>query len=310
MITIVNLNASVDKRYEISDIVKGKVMRARAVENTAGGKGLHVANVAHILGEDIVATGFVGGTTGDFIENKLKEIGIKSNFVRIGAATRECLAFITDDLVQTEVLEPGPFVTDEEKSKFINLYDNLLNDSDVVVASGSVPKNVETNIYAKLIEKANKADKKFLLDTSGELLKEGIKAKPFLIKPNKDELEMLTGKTIIDEKDILKHVKTLSESGIKCVIVSLGADGSLVCFDGDVFKVTIPRVNAVNPVGSGDSLVGGFAVGIERNYPIEKIIALGTACGTANAMIKETGWVETKTVKEIMEKVKIEKIAK
>lgn len=308
MITIINLNASVDKRYEISDIIKGKVMRARGVYNTAGGKGLHVANVVHILGENIITTGFVGGTTGYFIENKLKEIGIKSKFIKIAAPTRECLAFITDDLIQTEILEPGPFVTDEEKSKFIALYDGLLKGSDVVVASGSVPKNVENDIYAKLIEKANKVNKKFLLDTSGELLREGIKAKPFLIKPNKDELEMLAGKIIIDEKDVLKHIKTLNKSGIKCVIVSLGKEGSLICFDGKAFKVTIPEVKAVNPVGSGDSLVGGFAVGIERNYPIEKIIALGTACGTANAMIKETGWVETKTVKEIMEKVKIDRI--
>lgn len=283
-------------------------MRAKGVYSAAGGKGLHVANIAHILGEDIITTGFLGGTTGEFIENRLKEIGIKSNFVKISGTTRECLAFITDDLVQTEVLEPGPFVTEEEKSIFINMYDNLLVNSDVIVASGSVPKNIEANIYAKLIEKANRADKKFLLDTSGELLKEGIKAKPFLIKPNKDELEMLTGKAVIDEKDILKHIKTLNQSGIKCVIVSLGAQGSLVCFNGNIFKVTIPKVKAVNPVGSGDSLVGGFAVGIERNYPIEKIIALGAACGTANAMIKENGWVEMKTVNEIMEKVKIQRI--
>ncbi|PJI06797.1 MULTISPECIES: 1-phosphofructokinase [Clostridium] len=308
MITIVNLNASVDKRYEIEDIVKGKVMRARAVENTAGGKGLHVANVAHILGEDIVATGYVGGKTGEFIEDKLNEIGIKSNFVKIKADTRECLAFITDDLVQTEVLEPGPAVTLEEQNKFAKLYDELLDNSNVIAASGSAPKNVPKNIYAELIEKANKKNKKFLLDTSGELLKEGIKAKPFLIKPNKDELEMLTGKAVIDEKDIISHVKTLNNSGIKCVIVSLGAGGSLVCFDGKLFRVTIPKVHAVNPVGSGDSLVGGFAVGIERGYNIEKIIALGTACGTANAMIKETGWVEVNTVKDIMEKVKIQRM--
>lgn len=307
MITIVNLNASVDKRYEIGDIVKGKVMRARAVENTAGGKGLHVANVAHILGEDIVATGYIGGKTGEFIEAKLKKIGIKSDFVKVKASTRECLAFITDDLVQTEILEPGPEISEEEQDQFMKVYEKLLVKCNIIVASGSAPRNVPKNVYAKLIEKANKNDKKFLLDTSGDLLKEGIEAKPFLIKPNKDELEMLTGSSIIGENDIIEHVKVLNKRGIKCVIISLGASGSLVGFDGELFKVTIPKVKAINPVGSGDSLVGGFAVGFERNYNIEKIIALGTACGTANAMIKETGWVETKTVKDIMKKVKLER---
>ncbi|URZ14945.1 1-phosphofructokinase [Clostridium felsineum] len=307
MITIINLNASVDKRYEIEDIVKGKVMRARAVENTAGGKGLHVANVAHILGEDITTTGYVGGKTGEFIEAKLREIGIKSEFVKIKKDTRECLAFVTDDLVQTEILEPGPEVTEEEQEEFYKVYEKLLCKSNIIVASGSAPRNVPKDVYKKLIERANRSDKKFLLDTSGDLLKEGIEAKPFLIKPNKDELEMLTGKAIVNEKDIIDHIKILNSRGIKCVIVSLGAGGSLISFNKKIYKVFIPKVKAVNPVGSGDSLVGGFAVGLHRNYDIEKIIALASACGTANAMIKETGWVELNTVKDIMDKVKIEK---
>lgn len=308
MITIVNLNASVDKRYEIEDIVKGKVMRARSVENAAGGKGIHVANVAHVLGEDVVTTGYIGGKTGEFIKSQLDEIGIKNDFVKIKDSTRECLAFITDDMAQTEILEPGPYITEKEQEDFMQIYEKLLSESDIIAASGSVPKNISKNIYAKLIEKANKNNKKFLLDTSGELLKEGISAVPFMIKPNKDELESLTGKPITDEKDVLKCIKDLSKSGIKCIVVSLGANGSIVYFDGNIFRVTIPKVKVVNPVGSGDSLVGGFAVGLERNYSMDKIIALGTACGTANAMIKKTGWVETYLVKDIIKKVSINRI--
>jgi len=308
LITIVNLNASVDKRYEIKDIVKGKVMRARSVENTAGGKGIHVANIAHILGQDSIVTGYSGGKTGEFIEAELQKIGIKNCFVKIKDSTRECLAFITDDLVQTEILEPGPIVTQEEQESFMKLYERLLADSRIIVASGSVPKNISKNIYEELIEKANKNNKKFLLDTNGKLLEEGIKAKPYLIKPNIEELEMLLGKPIVNHKDIIKHMKTLNKSGIKCIVVSLGADGSFVCFDNNLFRVTVPDVEAVNPVGSGDSLVGGFAVGIERNYSIEDTIALGTACGTVNAMTKKTGWIEVKEVKEMMKKVKISRI--
>ena len=115
MILVVNLNASVDKRYEIEDIEKGQVMRAKSVENTPGGKGLHVANVATILKEDCIATGFLGGKAGEFIEEKLKDYGIKQDFVKINGDTRECLAFITDDLAQTEILEPGPEVSEEEQ---------------------------------------------------------------------------------------------------------------------------------------------------------------------------------------------------
>lgn len=165
MITVINLNASVDKRYEIKDLTKGKVMRARAVENTAGGKGIHVANIATILGENAIATGFLGGKTGEFIEYKLSQMGIKNDFVKINDSTRECLAFITDDMVQTEILEPGPSVTNNEINKFLEKYETLLDKSNIITASGSIPKNMDKKVYAQLIQKANKKDKKFLLDT-------------------------------------------------------------------------------------------------------------------------------------------------
>ena len=154
MILVVNLNASVDKRYEIEDLERGKVMRARSVKNTPGGKGLHVANVATILGENCIATGLLGGKSGEFIEDKLKDYGIKKDFIKISGETRECLAFITDDLVQTEILEPGPEVTEKEQMKFLDKYIDLLKDTTVVAASGSVPKNVPSNFYRKLIEMA------------------------------------------------------------------------------------------------------------------------------------------------------------
>lgn len=308
MITIVNLNASVDKKYNIDNIVKGKVMRARSVENTAGGKGIHVANIAHILGENTLVTGYIGGNTGEFIQARLDAEGIKSKFVKIEGTTRECLAFMTDDAVQTEILEPGPYVTEEEQDYFMKMYESMLEDSGIVAASGSVPKNVPESVYADLINMANKKGRKFLLDTSGELLRLGIDAVPFMIKPNKEELETLTGRKISDEKDVVKCVMDLSRKNIKCIVVSLGAQGSVVYFDGKMFRVTVPCVKAVNPVGSGDSLVGGFAVGIERDYSMDDIIALGTACGTANAMLEKTGYIEPELVRRIMKEVSINRI--
>lgn len=179
MILVINLNASIDKRYEIADIKKGRVMRARNVQNTPGGKGLHVANIVNILNENCIATGFLGGKSGEFIEEKLKYYGIKNDFVKISGETRECLAFITDDFIQTEILEPGPEITIEEKNNFINKYNELIEKANIIVASGSLPQNVPKKFYIELIEYANKKGKKFLLDASGEPLKEGIEAKPY-----------------------------------------------------------------------------------------------------------------------------------
>ncbi|MDS0527644.1 1-phosphofructokinase family hexose kinase [Clostridium sp. SHJSY1] len=308
MILVINLNASVDKRYEIKDIKKGQVIRARTVENTPGGKGLHVANVTTLLKEDCIATGFLGGKSGEFIKEKLKSYGIKGDFIKIKGETRECLAFITDEIVQTEILEPGPEVSIEEQRKFLEKYNDLLSKASIVVASGSAPRNIPVDIYKKLIEMANSKGKKFLLDSSGELLKEGIKGKPYFIKPNRDEIESLTGRKITCVEDAIKEIKEFQKGGIKLVAISLGGEGSIVGYEGKFYKVTFPKIQVVNPVGSGDSYVAGIAVALERGYGIEETLKLASACGTANAVEKETGCVKEYIVNELLEQVIVEEI--
>ncbi|MGL4106968.1 1-phosphofructokinase [Clostridium sp. LP20] len=305
MILVVNLNASVDKRYEMKELNKGSVMRALKVENTPGGKGIHVANVVTILGEECVATGFLGGKTGEFIEGKLKEYKINQDFIKINGDTRECLAIITEDLTQTEILEPGPKVSIEEQDEFLKKYKDLIKDSEVVVASGSVPQNVSKDFYGKLIGIAKENRKKFLLDTSGELLSEGIKGKPFFIKPNKDEIQGLTGRRIEDDKDVIEEIKKFQESGIELVVISLGSKGSIAGYGGKFYKVNIPKVQAVNPVGSGDSYVGGVAVALQRGYEIEELLRYASACGTANAVEEETGFLRKDVVEDLYNKINV-----
>lgn len=308
MILVVNLNASIDKRYELGDLKKGEVMRARQVDNTPGGKGIHVANVATILGEDCLATGMLGGKAGEFIADKLGEYGIKQDFVKISGETRSCLAIITDDGVQTEILEPGPEVSMAEQQQFLDKYQELVKNAEIIVGSGSVPKNIPSTIYEHLIEIANKAGKKFFLDSSGELLKKGIAAQPYFIKPNKDEIEALTGRKISGLEDAVRELKTFAASGIEIVAISLGAAGSIVGHAGKVYKVSLPQVKAVNPVGSGDAYVAGMAVAVKRNYPIVEAIQFASACGTANAMEKESGFVTASVVEDLIKQIIVEEI--
>lgn len=316
MILVINLNASVDKRYELAQLTPGEVMRARSVQNTPGGKGLHVANVATILGEDVVVTGFLGGKSGEFIAEATKSYGIKGDFVGVAGETRSCLAIISDDGQQTEILEPGPEISADELHSFIVKYMNLLAKADIIVASGSAPRGVAKDIYARMIEDANKSGKKFLLDTSGELLANGLKAQPFFIKPNQDEIKALTGREMSDESDIVREIETFLAQGIKVAAVSLGAAGSLVGLAADAFageaggiyRVTVPHIDCVNPVGSGDSYVGGMAVALERGLGAEAALRLAAACGTANAMEAESGFVRQATVDELVPQIKVEKL--
>ncbi len=309
MILVINLNASVDKRYVLRDIVKGEVMRAASVDNTPGGKGLHVANVATILGEDCVTTGLLGGKSGEFIAEKLKAYGIRQDFVHVAGETRSCLAIITEDGTQTEILEPGPQVTEAEKETFLAKYQELLQQADLVVASGSVPQGIATDFYAGLIREAKAAGKKFLLDTSGALLAEGIKAQPYFIKPNKDEIQALTGQRVASEAEVMREVQHFLQQGISLAVVSLGAAGSIAGFEGRIYRVTAPRIEAVNPVGSGDSYVAGIAAGLHRGLAIEQVLRLAAACGTANALEAESGFVQKEMVDKLQQQIKVELLA-
>ena len=308
MILVINLNASVDKRYKMKDLIKGEVMRAAEVDNTPGGKGIHVANVATILGEDCIATGYLGGKSGEFISEKLQDYGIKQDFVQVAGETRSCLAIITESGAQTEILEPGPTVTQEEQEAFMAKYQELLSKATVVAASGSMPKGLPRDFYGQLINLARKAGKPFLLDTSGEALIQGIKAQPYFVKPNNDEIKVLVGAELRSDEDIVHVLQKFMEEGIKMPVISLGAQGSMAGYNQHVYKITVPKIQCKNPVGSGDSFVAGIAVGIERGMAIEDVLSLGAACGTANAMEDESGFVRKEVVEELFPQIKIQQI--
>ena len=306
MITTITFNPSIDKHYILDDLVKGEVTRAKEVENTAGGKGINVSRVIKLLGENVTATGFLGGNSGDFISEKLRKLEINNRFIKIKGETRSCLAIITKDLSQTEILEPGPTIEKNEMEKWVKYYEELLNHTKLVCASGSIPKGIPSSIYKEVIQKANKKGVKFLLDTSGEPLIKGIEGKPYFIKPNIDELKMITGESIENDKDLIKIVDKLHNKGIKFVVISLGGDGAIAGFNGKKYRVNIPKVKVINPVGSGDSMVAGIAVALNREYSIEETLALAGACGTANVMEEQTGYINFKNVNRLKEKIKIE----
>ncbi len=306
MILVINLNASVDKRYQLEELTKGEVMRAASVDNTPGGKGLHVANVTTILGEDTLATGWLGGKSGEFIAERLTDYGINGDFVSVAGETRSCLAILTADGAQTEILEPGPLVSAAELQAFQQKYTELLERADVVVASGSVPQGVPTDFYGMLIREAKASGKRFLLDTSGDLLRDGIAAQPYFIKPNKDEIQALRGRSVNTEEEVIREVETFLADGIGLAVVSLGAQGSIAGAGGHIYRVTVPVIDCRNPVGSGDAYVAGVAVGLARNLSIEEVLRLGAACGTANAMEEESGFVRRGVVEELLPQIHIE----
>jgi tagatose 6-phosphate kinase len=309
MIGTVTLNPTVDKHYEVEKLIPGEAIRVRGNRQAAAGKGIQVAKVARLLGEEVIATGFLGGRNGEFIREALEKAGIRTEFVPVASETRTCVNI--RDLSTgriTELLEEGASVAESAKADFSRRFGGLLSRCGIIAVCGSVPPGIDAQYVCGLIRTAKAAGKTVLFDASGELLAEGIKACPDLIKPNRTELGELIGRELSDLNDILAAARDLQKTGISNVIVSLGKDGAVFVLPEGTFRGTTPDIPVVNTVGCGDSMVAGFAAGLRQGLPAPEKICLAMAVSTANALHKETGFFVQEDLEKLLSMVKAEQI--
>lgn len=292
MILTVTMNPSVDTRYQLDELIIDDVNRVTP-EKTAGGKGLNVARVLGQLGDDVVATGLLGGHMGAYMAELMDANGIKNDFVPIKGETRICLNILHAGN-QTELLESGPTIAPEELDAFTAKFTELAGKADVVTISGSLPRGVEADYYAKITGIAENAGAKVLLDTSGASLEAALKSeiKPELVKPNLTEINGLLGTSFTtDDVDELRAALASDArfSDIPWVVVSMGAAGSVGFHSGRAFRAKTPDIPAVNATGSGDSTIAGFAHAIAAGADDETVLRTANTCGKLNAMDPMTG---------------------
>ncbi|HAJ69966.1 MAG: tagatose-6-phosphate kinase [Alkalibacterium gilvum] len=310
-ILAVTMNPSVDISYPLDTLKINKVNRVTEVTKTAGGKGLNVTRVLHQLKTPVIASGILGGTIGQFIENKLDETKIKHAFMPINQESRNCIAILHDDMQQTEILEKGPVLTQRDEDKFLIHFENSLADVSVVTISGSLPKGLSDNLYEKMIAIASTKEIPVILDSSGEPLRVSLvgKHKPFLIKPNQEEIAQLIEQPINDLAELQEILSQYSIfEGVEWVVVSLGADGALIKHNNDFFRLTLPKITVVNPVGSGDSTVAGLASAIASGSNAFEIMKTGMTTGMLNTMEKQTGFINKALFNEYYNQVEIIKL--
>lgn len=308
MILTVTANPTIDRVYIIEDFEIGKVMRCEKVSRSAGGKGINVSRVCQILGRETAAMGFVGGYTGEFIKSEIEKQGIKNLFTEISGETRTCVNVSDKSGKSGEILETGPEVTKEEKNKFIVEFTENIKDYDIICVSGSMPQGLDCEFYKELVEIAKGQGKKIIVDTSGKALEEILSAKPYMVKPNNDELSALMNKEIKSDTEIKEALFFLLEKGIEVPFISLGKDGAAAMVDGACYKFSTPEVEVVNAVGSGDSAVAGVCAGLDMGYSIIDAIKLGMASGTANTQFAQTGIVTKELVNAYFKNIKVTEI--
>jgi tagatose 6-phosphate kinase len=306
MITTVTLNAAIDKTYYLESFQVGQVWRVKKMRAVAGGKGINVARVIQQLGHSSHIIGFIGGHNGQFIRTALDDQKLKHQFVEVLGESRINLNIIDAETgTSTEILETGPSIEQYSLTSLIEILQVAAKSSKIVVLSGSLPPGIPLDFYKILIEIVQLEGALAILDTSGVSLEEALKAKPFMIKPNEDELRALTGCELSSDAELLATIKMIMAQGIACVAVSLGSRGAVVGYQGRLYRVEAPKIEAVNPVGSGDSFTAGFAVALEKGLSIEECLKMAAAAGAANAMTEEAGHLNLEDYQQFLMQAKV-----
>lgn len=308
MILTITANPSVDISYEVDGFKIDDVTRTESVIKDAGGKGIHVGYVLKELGADVVHSGFVGGSLGSYIKETLEEKGQDHRFVDIKGNTRNCIAILHDGN-QTEILEKGPEISADEEALFINSLDKITDGCDIINISGSLPAGLDVSFYEKIIKYAKDNNKFISVDTSGKTLEAVINGeiKPDLIKPNETEIADVLGREV--KKEDLKEI--LLDAPFKDItfcVVSMGKDGAVVKIKDKVYTASVPTVEAVNPVGSGDSSLAGALYAIEKNQSDTDIIKTAMTCGLLNVLNKEIAHIKIEDFDKYFEQIKVEEI--
>lgn len=310
MILTVTLNAAIDKRYVVEEAKPGEVNRVKECVYTPGGKGLNVSKPAAIYGARVIATGFVGGHAGHYIEDALKPFGITGAFYHMEEESRSCINIWDEkNRLQTEFLEPGFAVTEEDFKGFLELFEGLVSKADIVTISGSVPRGLDGTAYQRMVKLVKTAGKPVILDTSGRLLELGIEAGPTMIKPNLDEIRMLTGKECTDIREIVDAAHELCGRGVGIVTVSLGGDGAVVVSREGAYRARVPKIPAVNTVGCGDSMTAGFALGLSEGLSVLETLRKASALSAAAAMREETGFFVKEDMERLLPQIEIAELA-
>ncbi len=306
MILTVTPNVALDKTYLVDGFHINKIHRPVEMRTSAGGKGVNVARVLKTLGRQALATGFCGGHVGEQVVELIGEEGISHDFVCVNGESRLALAVIdTRTGTQTEVNENGPEICEAELDSIFAKVREHLQASTVLVLSGSCPPGVPNDFYARLITMANEAGAKAILDASGVQLINGVKALPYMAKPNVLELGHITGREMSGWEDVHAQAEALVKTGIQVMAVTMGSRGAMVTNGKQAFMATPPKIDFVSAVGSGDSFTAGFVDAMLSGESLERQLVMGTSAGTANAATYCAGFCTKESIMEIAQRVEV-----
>lgn len=284
MIYTITFNPALDYIIETQDFLTGEINRSEKEHILPGGKGINVSIILKTLGIDSIAFGFISGFVGEEIEKKVKEYGVKTDFIKIENENSRINVKIATPSKETAINARGPFIG---QSYIQLLYKKMkmIKNGDILILSGSIPKGIKKDVYQNICAKLEKKDVKIIVDTTGDLLLSTLKYHPFLVKPNHEELGEIFDVKISNKEEAMEYAKKLQIKGAKNVLVSMGSMGAIFLDEnGYSYKMKALDIEKrVNTVGAGDSMVAGFVAGHHLFNNYEKALKMGIAAATATA---------------------------
>ena len=313
MILTVTLNPALDRILFIPAFVSGNANRIYRRENCIGGKGAHVSYNLADLGIQSVATGIAMGPSGQVFLQSLKDHGVICDFYipESGGDTRTNYIIVEDSGVCSQVCEKGPVITPEMLDTYLQFFTERARDADMIVISGDASNYVfaEGSSFQQALLNAGKAaGARVVLDANGMSLREGVACSPFMIKPNEQELNELTGMPTDTDENIVSAIRSLDAYHIDIVAVTLGGRGSIIrCLD-TYYRASVSKATLRNEVGCGDAFLAGFVYGVVQEMPPEDLIQFATACGGAEAENPLTVGFDAERARALADTVTVEKL--
>jgi 1-phosphofructokinase family hexose kinase len=300
LIYTISLNSSIDYSFYLKEIVDEDVNRIEKIRIDPGGKGMNIARMLSKLGEKAIAITFLSKKNGKFYKNLIAREKIKIIPIYINENLRNIYNFISEKRI-LRFNEKGPLISEKEIRKFWNILSSLkFKKGDFIVMSGSIPPGIKNNFYAEIIKTVRKFDVFPVVDADGKVLKESIKEKPFLIKPNLEELERCVETKIKNFRTLKNICISLINSGISIIIVTLGKNGAILFTKDKLLYSKPPEVNFKSSIGCGDAFLSGFLYELKRGKSYEECLKFAVACGTGKVEEEGTKMPSISRVKKIL----------
>ena len=308
MVGTVTLNPCIDRTCRLNGFVYGGMNRIQVDRRDVSGKGINVSLALNNLGFDTKCSGFLYREGGDYFLSSLKRNGLEYEYIPVEGRVRENIKLWDSEKgVTTEINQKGAPVTKESVDEFLSFYSQWLSSLSMVVLTGSVPMGVENTIYKDMAQMAAEKDVKVILDAEGSLLLEGIKARPFLIKPNRYEFVSAFAPKKDDTAGIMARAKELIEEGlVSIVVVTMGEEGAYLVEKDHVWRSMPPKISVKSTQGAGDSVVAGICASISMGLGGSDMLRYGVAAASSTVSKEGTEMCTKKEFDSLLPLVRVE----